>query len=272
MLHPMPQRFRALHNNADPFILMNVWDAGSARMMAAFGAKALGTSSAAHAFTLGLPDGGQITRDQALDHAQGILEATSLPVSGDFENGFGDAPDDVAETVRLSGEVGLAGISIEDTALPLTDAYDFDLAVERIRAGAAMARTLPHDFILLARADGVMTGQYDLDEAIRRIQAFETAGADAVYVPMPGTLADLKRICDSTSLPVNALAAGPLAQHSLAEFAAIGVARVSLGSMLARCLHQTLYSVGKSAAQGDFSGFAGAISSDLVDELLQKGS
>ena len=133
-------RLRALHRPGDPFILANAWDAGSARMLAALGAEALGTSSAAHAFTLGRPDMGQISRDEALAHAALVVEATPLPVSGDFENGFGREPETVAETVRLAAEVGLAGISIEDTDLPGTGAYEIDLARERIAAGVEAAR------------------------------------------------------------------------------------------------------------------------------------
>ncbi|TMV79561.1 isocitrate lyase/phosphoenolpyruvate mutase family protein, partial [Thioclava sp. BHET1] len=173
--------FRALHRPGQPFILVNVWDAGSARMMAALGAQALATSSAAQAFTLGRPDGGTITRDEALAHAEMLVAATPLPVSGDLENGFGAAPETCAETVRLAAEVGLAGISIEDTALPGDAPYEFDLAVERMRAAAAAARALPRDFMLIARADGVMLGHYGLEEALRRIRAFDAAGADGLY-------------------------------------------------------------------------------------------
>ena len=129
------ERFRALHVPRDPLVMVNVWDQGTAKMMAALGAQALATSSAAHAYVMGRPDGGGVTRDEALAHAEEIVSATSLPVQGDFENGFGDDPATCAETVRLSAEVGLAGICIEDTMFPSGDAYDFDLAVERIRAG-----------------------------------------------------------------------------------------------------------------------------------------
>ena len=134
--------FRDLHKPGDPFILANAWDAGSARMLAALGAEAIATSSAAHAFTLGRPDGGTVTRDEALAHAQDIVAAVNVPVSGDFENGFGHSPDECAETVRLAAEVGLAGISIEDAAVPDDKAYPFGEAVERIRAAAAAARAL----------------------------------------------------------------------------------------------------------------------------------
>ena len=136
------ETFRALHVKGTPFILGNVWDAGSAKMMARMGARALATSSAAHAFTLGRPDGGTVTRDEALAHAQDICAATTLPVQGDFENGFGDDPDVCALTVKLSAETGLAGICIEDIQFPAGTAYDFDLAVERMKAAASAARAV----------------------------------------------------------------------------------------------------------------------------------
>ena len=237
----MPTTFRDLHQPNNPFILANAWDAGSAKMLAGLGAQAIATSSGAHAFTLGRPDMGTITRDETLSHAQDLIAAVNIPVSGDFENGFGDAPDVCAETVRLAGEIGLAGICIEDIALPATTPYDFDLAVERIRAASAAARALPDDFVLVARADGVMNGRYDLDEAIRRIKAYETAGADCVYIPAPASMDDLARICAATTLPVNALAAGKFANASLAQFAAIGVARISLGAALARVTHRAIH-------------------------------
>ncbi len=198
--------FRALHQPGNPFILANAWDAGSAKLLVALGAPAIATSSAAHAFTLGRPDMGHVTRDEALSHAQDLVAAVNVPVSGDFENGFGAAPETCADTVRLAAEAGLAGISIEDTALPKAAPYPFDLAVERISAAAAAARALGRDFVLVARADGVMTGRYDIDEALRRIRAYEAAGADCLYVPMTASAADLGRVCAATRLPVNALA------------------------------------------------------------------
>ncbi|MBT8455384.1 MAG: isocitrate lyase/phosphoenolpyruvate mutase family protein [Rhodobacteraceae bacterium] len=241
MTHDPGSVFRALHVPGDPFILVNVWDAGTARMAAAMGAKALATSSAAHAFTLGRPDGGTLTRDEALTHAQDIVAATDLPVNGDFENGFGDDPDTCAETVRLAAEAGLAGIGIEDTMFPSGAPYPADLAAERIRAAAAAARALPRDFVLTARADGILTGTYGIDEAITRLQATEAAGADCLYAPMPKSPEDLRRIVAETGKPVNALAAGPYTKLEDQTFAALGVARISLGSALARAAHKTVH-------------------------------
>lgn len=259
--------FKALHQKGHPFILANVWDKGSARMMEALGAKALATSSAAYAFTLGRPDGGTVSRDESLAHAQDILSATQLPVQGDFENGFGDSPEDCAETVRLSVEVGLHGICIEDTALPTDEPYGFELAVERMRAAAAAA---PSEFVLTARADGLLTGKYDTEEAIRRLQAFEAAGADCLYAPLPPDVTSLQTIINSVTAPVNVLIAGGFTSQTLQGLASMGAARVSLGSSLARVAHRSMYDAARAMFdQGDFEPLAHSISSRTIDALLQ---
>lgn len=261
--------FRDLHRPGDPFILANAWDAGSAKMLAALGARAIGTSSAAHAFTLGRPDMGHVARDEALAHAQTLVSAVNVPVSGDFENGFGEAPDTVADTVRLSFEAGLAGISIEDTALPNDAPYDRGLATERIRAAAAAARALPGDFVLVARADGIMNGHYDIDEALARLQAFDQAGADCLYAPLPASFDDLRRICAATDKPVNALAAGRYTGFTRANFAAAGVARISLGSSLARVTHKVIHDAAQAMfGAGDFTPLGQGMPGAAVDELL----
>lgn len=267
------QAFHDLHQSGC-FVIPNPWDRGSAQMMAALGAKALATSSAAHAFTLGRPDLGGVTRDEALSHAQDLIAATDLPVSGDFENGFGDSPEDVAETVRLSGEADLSGISVEDTQMvPGNAPYAFDLAVERIKAGVSAARALGRPFIFCARADGVMHGTYDLAEAIRRLQAFEAAGADLLYIPVPPGKAELARIVASVSKPVNALAAGPLKALSVAEMATLGVRRISTGSQIARLTHAAIRdSVSAMLGDGSFAPLMGTANGDDIDALLLKGS
>ena len=271
MTHDPGPAFRALHVPGDPFILANAWDIGSARMLAAMGARALATSSAAHAFTLGKPDMA-VTRDEALAHAADLVAATGLPVQGDFENGWADDPEGVAETVRLAAEAGLAGLCIEDVMPPDGAAYDRDLAVERIRAAAA-ARALPRDLVLCARADGVMTGAYDLEEGIARLRGFEAAGADVLYLPLPPGMDALGRIVRSVSAPVNALAAGPFTKHSLAEFAALGVARVSLGSALARATHRVIADAGRAMfGEGDFTSLSHSIGGAEVDAMLRRGA
>lgn len=265
------EAFDALHRDGC-FVIPNPWDAGSARMMAALGAKALATTSAGFAFTLGVPDMGNVTRDEALAHAEAIVAATPLPVSGDFENGFSDAPDGVAETVRLAAEIGLSGCSIEDTMMVGGNpAYGFELAVERVRAAASAARSLGRPFVLCARADGVMNGVYDTDEAIRRIKAFEQAGADLLYVPLPPGMAELKRIVDSVSKPVNALAAGPYVRHSVQEFADLGVRRISTGSAIARATHRVIAdTVSTMLDRGDFTPLGNGMKG--VDAMLAKGA
>ena len=267
------QAFFDLHQSGC-FVIPNPWDRGSARMMAAAGAKALATSSAAHAFTLGRPDMGGVGRDEALAHAQDLLSATALPLSGDFENGFADDPAGVAETVRLAAEVGLSGCSIEDTRMVAgAPAYDFDLAVERIRAAVAAAKALGRPFVLCARADGVMNGVYDLAEGIRRLQAFEAAGADLLYLPVPPGPGELRQVLASVTKPVNALAAGPLRKLTVAEFAAMGVRRISLGSQVARVTHATIRDcMVAMMGAGSFDPLMAAASGDEVDALLRKGT
>lgn len=265
------EAFHALHQSGC-FVIPNPWDAGSARMMAALGAKALATTSAGFAFTLGRPDMGTVTRYEALAHAEAIVAATPLPVSGDFENGFADAPDDVAETIRLAAEAGLSGCSVEDTMMiDGNPAYEFGLAVERIRAAASAARSLGRPFVFCARADGVMNGVYDTVEAIRRIRAFEEAGADLLYVPLPPDMDSLKRIVDSVSKPVNALAAGPYVRYSVEEFADLGVRRISTGSAIARATHRVIAdTVSAMLDKGDFTPLANGMKG--IDRLLLKGA
>lgn len=265
-------RLRRLHRPGDPFVLANAWDAGTARMLGALGAEAIGTSSAAHAFTLGRPDGGGVSREEALAHAAALAAATGLPVSADLENGFGPEPETVARTVRLAAAAGLAGCSIEDTDHPHATAYPTDRAVARVRAAAEAARALPDDFVLVARADGVMIGQYDLDEAIERVRRFAAAGADCVYVPAPGDADDLARVVRSVDVPVNALAAGPLARLTRADFARLGVARISLGSALARMAHHLVREAAQAMlSRGVFDPFPAAPGVE-IDELLERGA
>ena len=210
----------------------------------------------------------------ALANAQDLIAATSLPVSGDFENGFGDGPDDVAETVRLSAEAGLSGISVEDTQMTAGNPpYAFDLAVERIKAGVAATRALKRPFVFCARADGVMHGTYDLAEGIRRLQAYEKAGADLLYIPVPPGRAELAQILASVSMPVNALAAGPLKQLTVADLASMGVRRISTGSQIARLTHAAIRDATVAMLdKGSFAPLAGTANGDDIDALLLKGS
>ncbi len=263
--------FRRLHRPGKPFVLANAWDIGSAKVLEALGAEAIATSSAAHAFTLGRPDMGRVSRSEALDHAHQMVQAVSVPVSGDLENGYGHSPSAVAETVRMAAEAGLDGCSIEDTSLPDPTPYSQDQAVARIEAAVEAARSAEHDFVLVARADGVMNGRYNMAEAIARVERYEAAGADCVYVPLPPTMEDLAAVCSATTLPVNALAAGPFAQTTVEDFARIGVARISIGSALARVTHQALIDAARRflGAAGDFSLLGQAASGVEIDQMLE---
>ncbi len=256
------------------FVVPNPWDMGSARLMAASGAKALASTSSGFAFTLGRPEMGHVTRDEALRHAEQIVAATPLPVTGDLENGFGDDPADVAETVRLAREAGLSGCSIEDTRMVEGNpAYDFDLALERIGAAAEAARTLEDPFVLCARADGVINESYGLDEAIRRIQAFENAGADLLYVPLLPDMESLQMVVASVPKPVNALAAGPLAQVTVPQLAAMGVRRISVGAQIARLTHAAIRDATRAMLnEGSFAAFASGASSNEIDTMLARGA
>ena len=266
------QEFHDLHQRGC-FVIPNPWDAGSAQMMAALGAKALATSSSAHAFTLGRPDM-SVSRDEALAHAQTIVAATNLPVSGDFENGFANDPDGVAETVRLAAEIGLSGCSIEDTISQSgSPAYGFDQSVERVRAAVSAAQALGRPFVLCARADGVMNGSYDLAEGIRRLQAFEAAGADLLYLPVPPGRDELRQVLASVTRPVNALAAGPLKAMNVADLAAMGVRRISTGSQIARLTHAAIArSVSAMLEEGSFAPLMDAAAGEEIDALLRKGA
>ena len=266
------QTFHDLHQSGC-FVIPNPWDAGSARMMAAMGAQALATSSAAHAFTLGRADLGGVSRDEALAHAEMMVAATPLPVSGDFENGFADDPEGVAETIRLAAEAGLSGCSIEDTRMVAGNpAYDFELAVDRIRAAASAARALGRPFVLCARADGVMNGVYDLAEGIRRLQAYQAVGADLLYLPVPPGRAELAHVLASVRRPVNALAAGPLRQLTVAEMAAMGVRRISTGSQIARVTHAAIRDcMAGMLGEGSFTPFLRAMTGGEVDAMLEAG-
>lgn len=266
--------FRALHQPGNPFVLANAHDLGSAKMLVALGAKAIATTSAGFAFSMGVGDGAVVTRDQMLRHCEAVVNAVDVPVSGDLEHGYGDSPKAVGECVKLAAETGLVGCALEDT-IPNSDKpyYEFDLAVERMAAAVETANSLPIKFTICARADGLMIGAYDSDEAIRRLQAFAKIGAHCVYAPMPADFAELEKICRSVSVPFNALCAGKFANYSREDFAKIGVARISLGSALARVTHHYVHDVGKAILdKGDFSGLLQGMPGDQIEALLDKGT
>ena len=235
-------------------MLANAWDRGSAQLLAALGAEAIGTTSSGFAFTRGLPDGGRVSLDDAIGHAADLASVTRLPVSADLENGYGATPAEVGETIRRSAAAGLAGCSIEDTVLGTGDSFDFGEALERVSAAVVAARTLDDDFILVARADGVLRRNYAVDDAIERVKAFASVGADCVYIPWLPDLAAVERVCAAVDVPVNVLVVGSMTAHRRQDFADAGVARLSLGAALARVTHRALIdAAGAMLEEGDVS-------------------
>jgi 2-methylisocitrate lyase-like PEP mutase family enzyme len=228
--------FRDLHHGERAFIIPNPWDAGSARLLESMGFAALATTSAGLAFSLGKPDGhNQVSRAETLANASAIVNATRLPVSADLENGFGDAPEACADTIALAAEVGLAGGSIEDaTGHADQPIYSFGLAVERVRAAADAARALPFPFMLTARAENHLHGQDDLKDTIRRLQAFQEAGAHVLFAPGLRAADDIRAVTSSVDLPVNVVMGLQGVRLRVDDLSKLGVKRVSIGSALSR--------------------------------------
>ena len=227
-------RLRALHQASGCFVIANAWDAGSAKILAGLGFQALATSSGASAGVLGRRDG-LVTREEALAHARAIVEATDLPVSADLEKGFDDAPAGVAETIRLAAAVGLVGCTIEDfTGNPQKPLYDLGFAKDRIAAAAEAARKLQFPFTLTARAEGFLRGSPDLDDILKRLQAFEAAGADVLMAPGLPDLAAVRAVCSALSRPFNFMAGVRGRSFSVSELTNAGVKRISLATSLYR--------------------------------------
>lgn len=226
--------FRQLHQQPGVFVIANAWDGGSARMLAGLGFSALATSSGAAAGVLGRLDG-KIRRDEALAQVRIMVQATDLPISADLEKGFGDAPEVVAETIRMAAETGLVGCSIEDaTGNKEKPLFDISHATERIAAAVEAARALPFPFTLTARTENFLRGNPDLDDTIRRLQAFERAGADVLMAPGLPTLDAVRSACSALSKPVNFMVGIPGKSFSVAELEAVGVKRISLATSLYR--------------------------------------
>jgi 2-methylisocitrate lyase-like PEP mutase family enzyme len=226
--------FRALHERARAFIIPNPWDLGTARLLAQVGFEALATTSAGYAFSVGRRDG-TIGRAETMSHVATIVSATDLPVSADLENGFGDAPETVAETIKLAAQAGLVGGSIEDVTGRVDCAlYQLGHAVDRVRAAAEVVRDLPFRFTLTARAENYLVGRPDLNDTIKRLQAYQAAGADVLYAPGLTSKEDIAALVHSVDRPVNVVMGLQGVQLSLAELSAIGVKRVSVGSALSR--------------------------------------
>jgi len=260
--HPMStqtekgQAFRALHQRDHAFIIPNPWDIGSARLLAHLGFEALASTSAGYACSMGLRDYA-VGREAMIAHVSALASATDLPVSADLENGFADAPEIVAETIRLAAAAGVVGGSIEDaTGRKEQPIYDQALAAERVRAAAESARALGFPFTLTARAENYINGRPDLRDTIQRLQAYQEAGADVLYAPGLTSKDDIATLVRSVDRPVNVLMGLPGASLNLAALSAIGVKRVSVGSALARAALGAFLRAAREMQQNGTFGFA----------------
>ncbi len=264
--------FRQLHERDHAFIIPNPWDIGTARLLAHLGFEALATTSAGYAFSIGQRDN-TVGRDPMMAHVREIASATDLPVSADLENGFGDDPETAAETIRLAGDTGLVGGSIEDsTARPEHPIYDFELAVERIRAAVEAARSLPFPFTLTARAENYLCGRPDLADTIRRLQAYQEAGADVLYAPGLTSREDISAVVRSVDRPVNVVMGLQGVQLSVAELSEIGVKRISVGSALSRAaLGAFLRAAREMREHGTFTFAADAVSYREISSMFVSG-
>ena len=267
--HDKATRFRALHQGP-AFVIPNPWDAGSARMLAALGFPALATSSGASAGVLGRRDG-QVTRDEALAHARAIVEAVDLPVSADLEKGFGDAPEDAADTIRLAAGVGLVGGSIEDASgdrgKPL---YDLAHATERVAAAARAARALPFPFTLTARTESFLRGNPNLEDVIERLQAFERADADVLMAPGLPDLAAVRAVCAAVGKPVNFMAGIKGKSFTVPELVGAGVKRISLATSLYRmAMTGVLEAAREVKDQGTFGYLDRSIATPELNNFMQ---
>ncbi len=260
------RRFQELHQGPGAFIIPNPWDIGTARLLAYMGFQALATTSAGYAFSVGRPDHA-VDRDQMMDHVSVLASACDLPVSADLENGFGDSPEAVAETVRLAAQAGAVGCSIEDMSRNSESTiYEFSHAVERVHAAAEEAGKLSFPFTLTARAENYLVGGPDLSDTIRRLQAYQEAGADVLYAPGLVTREDIAAVVDSVSRPVNVLVGMQGLRLSLATLSEMGVKRVSVGSALSRAsLGAFLAAAEEMRGQATFSFVEKAVNSKILN-------
>lgn len=265
--------FRALHERPDAFIIPNPWDVGTARLLAALGFEALATTSAGYAFSVGQRDN-TVGRERMMAHVREIVTATDLPVTADLENGFGDDPSTAAETIAQAAAAGLVGGSIEDsTGRRDAPVFAFDLAVARVRAAAEVVRGLPFPFLLTARAENYVVGRPDLQDTIKRLQAYQDAGAQVLYAPGLASKEDIAAVVRSVDRPVNVLMGRPGVRLSLAELSAIGVKRVSVGSTLCRAaLGAFLRAAREMREDGTFTFGSDAASSNEISAMFRQYS
>jgi 2-methylisocitrate lyase-like PEP mutase family enzyme len=260
--------FKALHEKAGAFIIPNPWDLGSARILAALGFEALATTSGGFAHSLGRIDG-ETTLDETIEHCRLLCASTDLPVSADLENCFADEPEKAAATILCAAQAGVVGGSIEDyTRDPANPIYEFDLAIERVHPAAEAAHSLDFPFILTARAENFLHRRNDLDDTIRRLQAFEAAGADVLYAPGLKTIEEVRLVAGALSKPVNVLA--PFIKGvTITQLADAGAKRISVGGALARAAISALILAGSEMKnQGSFEWTKNLVSSSEVQKLL----
>jgi 2-methylisocitrate lyase-like PEP mutase family enzyme len=253
------EAFRSLHDRSGIFAIPNPWDAGSATILAKLGFEALATTSAGFAFSVGRPDAeGAIGREETLANARAIVDATSLPVSADLENGFGDDPETCADTILRAAAVGLVGGSIEDATGRAGDPiYAYDLSIQRVQAAVKAARSLPFPFVLTARAENLINGRPDLQDTIRRLVAFAEAGADVLYAPGLKTREEIDAVVRAVApKPVNVVMGLSGPSFSLDVLASLGVKRVSLGSSLARAAYGAFLQAAREVKQKGTFDFA----------------
>jgi len=262
--------FKSLHERPGCFVIPNPWESGTAKLLANLGFEALATTSAGFAFSLGRPDCKRyLSREEVLNNAKEILTVTDLPVSADLENGYSDKPQGVYEMIILAGQTGLVGASIEDaTGIDGDPIYEIDLAVERIRAAVEAKNTFDFPFMLTARAENFIHGRLDLKDTIRRLQAFQEAGADVLYAPSLRSREDITAVVHSVDKPVNVMIGASL---SLRELAEIGVKRISLGSTLARAaIGEFLRAAGEIKNNGTYSFVDSATPYSQLNEIFTR--
>ena len=264
-------RFQELHQRSQVLLIPNPWDAGSARILAGLGFEALATSSGAFAATLGRRDG-RVAREDVLQHARALVAATDLPVAADLESGFGAEPEVVAETIRLAAETGLVGGSIEDfTGDPARPLHDISLAAERVAAAVSAARALPFPFMLTARAENWFRGKPDLDDTIKRLVAYEQAGADVLFAPALPELAAVREVCSALSKPVNFMVGLKGKSFTVEELAEAGVKRISFASSLYRAAMTGLLNAAREIKEhGTFGYLDSAVTTPELTAFMQE--
>jgi 2-methylisocitrate lyase-like PEP mutase family enzyme len=265
--------FAALHAAPGCFVIPNPWDPGSARTLAALGFKALTTTSAGYARSIGVTDY-KAGREHVMEHIRRMAPMVDIPLAADLENGFGDAPEDCAETIRLGADAGLVGGSIEDfTGDRSNPLYETARAADRVRAAAEAAKRLPFKFMLCARAENYLNGRHDLADTIKRLQAYQEAGADVLFAPGLNTSEEIRTVCSSVDRPVNVMGGARKERLSIAQIGELGVKRVSLGGMMQSIAASAMIHAAREIAEDGTFGFAkGMIPGAEIDGLLDKGA